>query len=161
MFPPLYNRKLLLHDDIRATITKKEIKEEKKSDSKIVIPRKSAPVTETIPKYDTQYVKHVNSNIRLNFSKGTGELCLNAIIQDDQLQQARENIAKQKDDGKTLKERLSVYSKLTAVNLFLSRDNRIGQECFQYRRKKLDEKKRKIIQKVKLAKVEWQQCKEE
>ena len=54
-----------------------------------------------------------------------------------------------------------MYSKLTAANLFLSRDNRIGQDCFQYRRKKLDEKRKKVIEKVRLAKAEWQQCKVE
>ena len=109
-----------------------------------------------LPTIDPRFFLNTqDNNICLNFLSGYAKFCLQALCQQDQLNAARELTAICADDGKSLKERLSMYLQLTAANLFLSCNNKIGKDCFQYRSDSLKIKKEEKARSIRKAKEEY------
>ena len=50
----------------------------------------------------------------LNFSSGAASLCLDTIMTFEDLQKARERIKKEKEDGKSVTQKLKESAKITA-----------------------------------------------
>ena len=112
-----YNRMLLLHPIIRATMTEEMIEKEKILD---IFPVNRVPSLHMIQYEDSGNGKisircrtseEVNT-IPLNFSGGvTSKFVSSTIMSDLDRQRARERNQKKRDEGKTLKERLSSITK--------------------------------------------------
>ncbi len=170
------NQNLLLHDDLRATMTRKEKSAEYHLSNDIIIPRKfksseaSLTATEASssttspsnhPSIDTGSDQSSPSTIakpgdELNFSSGESLQYLKAMFNQDQWHAARERICEDNmNDGKTIKEQLKANSRLSAGILFKTGTNRLGKTVFDICRDNQQEKKQKSIDKMKKDENEY------
>ena len=84
----------------------------------------------------------------LNFSTGKSSFCISAILKQEQLQEARERIKKEKDGGETLTSKLKSAKRVTAGLCYNSGTNRLGIDVFEVCKenhlKKMNEIKEKL-----------------
>ena len=84
----------------------------------------------------------------LNFSTGKSSFCISAILKQEQLQEARERIKKEKDGGETLTSKLKSAKRVTAGLCYNSGTNRLGVDvfevCKQNHLKKMNEMNEKL-----------------
>ena len=66
----------------------------------------------------------------LNFSKGTAAWCLEAIVANDDLMEARGRIKKNREEGKSLTEQMQELKKLSVDQIFHLGRCDIGKTCF-------------------------------
>lgn len=107
-----FNRILLHHPDIRATMTDEEKKLEKEQSWFSECMNDSIDNNaNNAPSMNEQYLPTpaAQNNTKLNFSNGCSATCLETLIQYNDLHQARECINKRKNAGTTIKERLSKF----------------------------------------------------
>ena len=76
----------------------------------------------------------------LNFEYGNAAHCLDSIVQRNQLHKARQRIKKEKENGKSLLEKISVSKRVTAGILVKAGSHRIGQTVFQVVKERTQEK---------------------
>ena len=86
----------------------------------------------------------------LNYSIGTAQTCLNAIVKDSDLQRARERIKSNLDAGRNIKEQLNEAKRLTSGVLFKCSTTRLGQTVFEACKE--NELKKKKVEKQKIRK---------
>jgi hypothetical protein len=118
-----YNRNLLLHPDIRNTMSAAQLKEEKEKGfypskrfenekrinemNRPTMMEEQAPPLPPLP----------SSPPDLNFGSGSAMRFLKRIVRATELQEARKQIIEEKKEGGELKDRLKNMTKLTAANL--------------------------------------------
>mmetsp|Transcript_25328 Transcript_25328/g.29831 ORF Transcript_25328/g.29831 Transcript_25328/m.29831 type:complete len:179 (+) Transcript_25328:1555-2091(+) len=93
-----YNRNLLLHTKIRATMTDDE--KSKEFDRNIIFPTHRnlhyVDLTKKTSTFDPSYIRTVTpeatKKLKLNFSKGTALRCLDTIVQSNDIMEARNRI---------------------------------------------------------------------
>ena len=160
-----FNRNLMTYPCLRATMTKEEKDSELLDNSRVVLPyHKLHDVTDivTIPTFDPKYAIHpVDEERRIvNFSHGIGASTLDKIVRHDDMQAARERIREGRDEGLSLKERLSKMKQITAGQLFKAKGCRIGKDIFAIRTENAEANKKErdnIMRKEKENYLKWQQ----
>ena len=88
----------------------------------------------------------------LNFSSGTASLCLDAIITSNDLQKARERIRKEKEDGKSVTEKLKESTKITAGIVWKCGTNHLEKSVLDVMKE--DQMKKFIAEKQRIEKKE-------
>ena len=165
------NRNLLMIPEIRATMTANERQIETGSSS-IILPNKS-PVKQQVsatsaPESETrQYTlcdsttntdtstTTTNSDTKppsLNFNTGTASFVLDAIVQHEDLQKARERIKREQEDGKSVSEKFKKSSKITAGIIWKCGTNHLGKNVLDVM--KQDQVKKYQAEKEKIQKAE-------
>ena len=81
----------------------------------------------------------------LNFSNGMSNYFQKACVINELLQQTREEIRKDMDSGKSIKEQLKESSRLSAGILFKARSSRLGKTVFDVHKENQQEKLRMVI----------------
>ena len=79
---------------------------------------------------NNQSTINTNLQLSLNFSNGTAQSCLDAIVKDSDLQMARERIKENLIKGKAIKEQLKEHSRITSGVVFKCNTTRLGQTVF-------------------------------
>ena len=113
--------------------------------------RTDSVTTQTAPSTKSELSSLDNNPIfnDLNFANGTSNYCLKAYGSNEQLQQAREEIRKDMDSGKSIKEQLKESTWLSASILFKAGSSRLGKTVFDVHKENQQEKHRITIEKIK------------
>jgi len=170
------NQNLLLHEDLRATMTRREKSAQYHISNDIIIPNfktrttaKSCNLSACTTETEASSSEESRSNHplsssttakpgdELNFSSGESLRCLKAMLSQDQLHAARERIRDDMNDGKSIKEQLKANSRLSAGILFKTGTNRLGKTVFDICKDNQLEKKQKEIDKMKQEESEYKQ----
>ena len=133
-----YNRNLMTYPIIRASITKEEADNELLDGSKIVLPlQKKVELTDLIDP-STQIIdprfaaKPIPEEKKVaNFSNGTASFCLDKIVMQHDLHEARARIRKNREEGKSLVEKIRAMKGFTAGQLFVAKSSRVGASMLQ------------------------------
>ena len=127
------NRNILTDRDLRATMTHREKCREHEMRDDIILPKKYLSKNILQPSTDcdttatksscsdfsinSQSLTTINNNVHLpalNFSSGTSQACLDAIVKDSDLQKARERIKENLNKGNSIKEQLREAKRITS-----------------------------------------------
>ena len=79
---------------------------------------------------NNQSIINTNLQLSLNFSNGTAQSCLDAIVKDSDLQMSRERIKENLIKAKAIKEQLKEHSRITSGVVFKCNTTRLGQTIF-------------------------------
>ena len=133
-----YNRNLMTYPIIRASMTKEEAANELLDASKIVLPiQKRVEITDLIdtstPTIDPRYASKPVPDVKkvANFSQGTASFCLEKIVMQQDLHEARSRIKRNREEGKSLVEKIRQMKGITAGRLFHANSSRVGQTILQ------------------------------
>ena len=85
----------------------------------------------------------------LNFSSGMSGFCLQSILSQEMLQNARSRINENIDKGKILMDHIKKSKALSAGIIFKAGELRLGKTVFDLHKENLREKKRKMNEKMK------------
>ena len=113
----------------------------------------NAPST---PRFDPAYIQISDSQPRekMNYASGTAAFCLESIVKNSDLQNARERIKREQKIGKTISERiLEQKGAITAGKLFQAGSCRIGKTVFDLVNTNADNIKRAAKEKGEALKV--------
>ena len=145
------NKCLLLDPTLRSTMTAKERSNEYHQLNEIILPSNrlqcdgdTMTETESEPTLD-----NLPTHEHLNFSTGLSQYCLKAYLSNEQLQQAREEIREDMNNGKSIKQQLKESTRLSAGILFKAGSSRLGKTVFDIHRENMIEKNEKEIQRIK------------
>ena len=158
-----YNRNLLLHPDLRSTMTDQEkISEVDHPD--IFLPQKKI--------VDCQHgncsiSSHSNSTshsqdhsaINLNFNNGTASFCLDALVQQHDLLKSRERIKNEQSKGLSVSEMLKKAKKVTSGAVFKSGTNRLGKDILEICKENTNKKVKQLKDKMKKAEKDYLEAK--
>ena len=150
-----FNRNILMYPMVRATMTTEEKQNENLGTSDVTLPfHKLHDVSNcvTLPTFNPDLAKidYDESKKIPNFGNGAAAWCLDNIVSQQDLMEARSRIRKNRDDGRSLKEKLVESKKITAGTLFKSGSCRIGKTVFDVQKE--NTKKRESILKEKMMK---------
>ena len=125
-----YNKNLLLHPKIRATMTERE------PSHNIILPthRKLNFIdmsNGSKPTLDAKFLPLVNT-VKLDFSRGTAMRCLDKIVQSNDIMEARNRNRDNQERGKTLKEELESARAATAGVIVRAKEHRLGWTVFTH-----------------------------
>ena len=154
-----WNRNLLLHDKIRATMTEEE--KEKEPSRNILIPshrnERYVDLSKKTPTFDQKYYPTVEpdtvKNLRLNFSQGTALRCLERIVQSNDIMEARCRVKSAQNKGKTLREELEDARSCTAGVIVKAKHHRLGltiKDFVKEGREKQKQEARDAIEKLRV-----------
>jgi len=150
-----YNRNILTMPEVRETMTNQEKIDERSSSTIIIHPNNNSNsitsndssniTSDTDMSTQATEIECVSDSIdenppQLNFSSGQAAFCLTNIVQQKDLFKARENIKKEKDCGKTVREKLEESKRITAGILFKSGSSRLGKTVYDICQKQVDER---------------------
>ena len=139
-------------------MTSNEKSDEYQKLNQIILPNKSSyhdkQTTESLTTETDQSdeLSSLNNNPicnDLNFSEGMSSYCLKAFVSNEQLQQAREELRKDMDSGKSIKQQLKESTRLSAGILFKAGSSRLGKTVFDVHRENLEDKNKELIEKIK------------
>ena len=140
------NYNLLLHPDIRATMTRDEKESEILSDNDIFLTeyllntstssKQQSTDSTRLNNIDaitttTTTVTDMSSKLSLNFSTGMSAICLSDILRHEQLQEARERTQNEKRDGEDVTANLRAARKISASMCWKHGTNRLGKSIFE------------------------------
>ena len=146
-----FNRNLLTLPDVRATMTSVEREEENLSEA--VTPSNACidsilDLTAESPTFDPAFLKMTTYDKSWNYTNGVSAFCVDALVSHQQLMQSRERAKKERDNGKTTREKLEVGKRVTASVLFHAKTARLGMDVFDIQdanyNDKIAEEKEKI-----------------
>lgn len=100
------------------------------------------------PQYDARYLRDTTEYIHLNYGEGTSKFCLDLLVQNDQLIQARKDMLKNKDEGQTLKQKLEGCKKMTSAGIFLAGIVKLGGDVFDRVKENIQKKRKEENNKV-------------
>ena len=125
------NRHLLLNTQLRSTMTDKEQREE--STNGVVIPYHATAnfveIAENSPTLDPQYLPPPpQPSTPPNLQSGMAAYCLDAIVQNQDLMNARERIRRNRDEGESVSDKLKAIKKMTAARMFLLGKTKLGED---------------------------------
>lgn len=156
------NRAILTNDDLRATMTTKELEDEALPSSNIILPNKIASanpsshddksdttVTDdsTSPSEQPSSAPHVNQ--QLNFSDGTAAFCIDALLSETDLQKSRARIKGEHQKGLNIRERLRSAKRVTSGVVFGCGTTRLGKTVFDICQENEDKKRKERNDKMK------------
>ena len=152
------NYNLLIIPEIRQTMTKEE-QDQEMSSQEIFLPSKLiSPTTyndnTTVTEIETLFGSDTSTTLeappfpKLNFSTGMSSFCLQAILSQEQLHEAREKIKIEQENGKNTIQRLKDAKKVTAGICYKSGTNRLGKQVFQVCRETVNKKIEMMKQKI-------------
>ena len=167
------NRNILTNADLRATMTLKEKSRDHHKANNIILPQRyfnddkstdsetiSATSCSAFSMYNNPPSTFNNSqeqaSIDLNFSYGTAQKCLEAIVKDSDLQMARERIKENLSTGKTIKEQLKEAKRLTSGIVFKCNTTRLGQTVFDACKENIEKKKQERMEKLRKVRDEYE-----
>jgi len=166
------NQALLLNDDLRATMTRKEKSTEYNLSNNIIIPKHKQSKSTLVPSnesyssmtsmtgttssssIDNQTSFLMSRPDELNFNSGQSLTCLKAMLSQDQLHAARERIREDGINGKTIKEQLQANTCPSAGILFKSGLKRLGKTVFNICKENHEEKIKNEIKKIKKDEIQ-------
>ena len=162
-FPLNWN--LLTIPEIRATMTANERQIEMDSFS-VILPDKKLPPTEieSVPteKYSTPacdstintatLLSTITEKQSLNFNTGTASFVLDAIVQHEVLQKARDRIKREQESGKAVSEKLRKSTRITAGIVWKCGTNHLGKNILDVM--KQDQVKKYQAEREKIEKAE-------
>ena len=163
------NRFLLTLPEIRATMTQEEKIAEEASNN-IILPPNDFSLKDDYDDTDTTITFNSDSTpsrsqqstqVSLNFSKGTSSFCIGAILNQEQLMEAREKMNKEQMEGKTLVENLKSAKRVTAGICYKSGTNRLGKDVFQVCKESIQKKREETIAKMKKNEEAYLKLKQE
>ena len=146
------NKALLLDPDILASRSSKERSKEYNLLNEVVFPNKKSNDIASIRANvddDTSSIIHNNLPNDLNFSSGMSGFCLQSILSQEMLQNARSRINENIDKGKILKDHIQKSKSLSAGIIFKAGELRLGKTVFDIHKDNLREKKKKMNEKMK------------
>ena len=128
------NRNLLLHTDIRATMTAQE--REIETTSKEIIPPRlfKKAINVEAPNHDAKFLHPPTKEVKVNLQSGTAAYCLDRLVCHNDLMLARERIKKERDTGASIREKLENAKKITAGALVKAGTHRLGKTIFDLQR---------------------------
>jgi hypothetical protein len=156
------NRMLLLHPDIRKTMTQQDFEQEQEagfcpkgtqSTTSSLNPKSNSP---NLPTMDTTSFNKNNKPEKhyLQFKGDTASHCLKKIVQEHDFQLAREKIIEDKKQGKELHERILSLPRPTAARLIIDgRTHTLGEDLKDLVKKNA-ELKREAAEKKRLQGIE-------
>ena len=139
------NRNLMLDKQLRSTMTAAEKGKEKEPDSGITIPyhqrQNYIVIDDSAPTLDTKFITPLPPPIidKPNLSNGMAAWCVDAIVQNQDLMEARGRIKKNQENGKSKSQKLMEIKKMTAAAAFLTGTTRLGEGVFQRVKRGIDE----------------------
>ena len=155
------NKALLLDPTLRSTMTSTEKSNEYNEQNKIIVPKKKVfshlegmrtdsitTQTDLCTESDKSSLNNNPISNDLNFSSGMSNYCLKAYVSNEQLQQAREQMRKDMDSGKSIKEQLKESTRLSAGIVFKAGSSRLGKTVFDVYKENQEEKHRIAIDKI-------------
>ena len=155
------NRALLLHPELRVTMTKKEESADFVLQNNIVLPNinknsssSNSSVTDTITEHVSVSTPTVNS-IDLNFNNSVSSFCLKSIISQDLIHETREKINEDMNTGKSLKEVLKESKRISSGIVFKAGSVRLGKTVFDIHQENEKQKKKEMIEKIKKDEKEY------
>ena len=153
------NYNLLLNPEIRATMTKQDQKHESSSDD-IILPSVFTPDNTSIRETNSESNRTRNNDIdessiqsSLKISYGTSSFCLKAILKQEQLQEARERIKEEKDEGESVLKRLQQAKRITAGICYKIGTSRLGKNVFNVCKEREINKLNELMSKVEEQKI--------
>jgi len=174
------NKNLLLHEDLRATMTETEKSNQYHLSHQIIIPQQNIAHASTIstsgctstgsatrsdsssslvcsnhPSDSSLSTSNKLPADELNFASGESLRCIKAILTQDQLHEARERIRDDMSNGKSIRDQLKANSRLSAGILFKSGSTRLGKTVFDVCRENIEDKRKQVIDKMKREKDEY------
>ena len=102
-----------------------------------------------------------STQVSLNFSKGTSSFCIGAILNQEQLMEAREKMNKEQTEGKTLVENLKSAKRITAGICYKSGTNSLGKDVFEVCKESIQKKREETIAKMKKEEEAYLKLKQE
>ena len=142
------NKALLLDPDIIATRSDKEKTREYNRLNHIIFPTtfSNDNGTDSCESYLS-----IPNNLpnELNFSSGMSGFCLQSILSQQMLQNARSKLNETIDKGKILKDHIKKTKALSAGIIFKAGEVRLGKTVFDVHKHNLKEKKKKLNEKTK------------
>ena len=147
------NKALLLDPDILASRSTKERSKQYNRINEVVFPNNKNNEIGTncgsVNNDISSQVVHNNLPNDLNFSSGMSGFCLQLILSQEMLQNARSRINENIDKGKILKDHIKKSKALSAGIIFKAGELRLGKTVFDIHKENLREKKRKMNEKIK------------
>jgi hypothetical protein len=168
------NKILLLHPEIRKTMTEKDMNQEQEGG---LCPVRIYTSTRSInskskfdlPNMDTTSFQN-NTNIEppptptdfLSFKGVTSSLCLQSIVQQHDFETAREKIVEQKKEGVILRERIFSLPRTTAARLTIDgKSHTLGEDLRDYVKQNITIKREQAEKKRKLGVENYKKDKKE
>ena len=149
------NRALLLDPDILASRSSKERSKQYNRMNGIVFPNKmisdeNGTSCGSVVNDSSSTIMSIHNNLpnELNFSSGMSGFCLQSILSEEMLQNARSRINESIDKGKILKDHIKKSKSLSAGIIFKAGQLRLGKTVFDIHKENLREKKRKMNAKI-------------
>ena len=142
------NKALLLDPDILATRSDTEKSKEFNRMNHVVFPTKFS-YDNGIDSCESDLSIPNNLPNELNFSSGMSGFCLQSILSQQMLQNARSKLNETIDKGKILKDHIKKTKALSAGIIFKAGEVRLGQTVFDVHKHNLKEKKKKLNEKTK------------
>ena len=142
------NKALLLDPDIIATRSNAEKTKEFNQTNNIVFPKSFYADNNAMDSGSDISIPNNLPN-ELNFSSGMSGFCLQSILSQEMLQNARSRLNETVEKGKILKDHIKKSKSLSAGIIFKAGEVRLGQTVFDIHKQNLKEKKRKENEKTK------------
>jgi len=164
------NRALLLDDELRSTMTKKQKSKEFLLENNIIFPSKntnakngadppSDSAMTTIQNNSATASINDNNNVAtaagLNFNSSLSSFCLKSIISQEQIHETRERINEDMNTGKELKEILKESKRITSGIIFKAGSVRLGKTVFDIHMENMEDKRKEAITKIKKDEKEY------
>ena len=128
-----YNQYLMTNPHVRSSITEEEEELKTSITSSIILPVQThkaiVDLSTEEPTHHPAYLSQLTTSTA-NFNSGVAAWCLDTIVKDHDVNTARGRIWMDREDGKTLKEKLVESKQITAGRLFKADSCRIGQIIF-------------------------------
>ena len=136
------NRRLLLDNRLRATMTEKEKSDE--GTNGIIIPYHETnsffEIDDDLPTLDVKYLPSPPPPLtKPNLSGGMAAYCLDAIVQNQDLMDARERIRQNRIEGESVSDRLNAIKRMTSAKMFLLGKTKLGEDIRDNARKNYNE----------------------
>ena len=125
------NRKLPISTQLRSTMTENEQRDE--TGNGVIIPYHATDnfveIADNKPTLDLQYLPPPpQPSTRPNLQSGMSTYCLDAIVQNQDLMDARERIRRNREEGESVSDKLKAIKKMTAARMFLLGKTSLGED---------------------------------
>ena len=153
------NRNILCLKEVIGAMTD----EDKEKDELVPYKQKGTKIHDNSkPEYDAMYLPGSTPNIisldKVNMDDGIASQVIQDIVQHAELMNVREMIAKKKQEGSIIADRLKAVKKLTAGQIFTSGTTRLGKDVFQALQEKINKKDEEVRKKNNDKKKECEQA---
>ena len=144
-----FNRNLLLHPEIKASMTKTESIE---AVNRGLMPQVDFLGPQDSLIFSSQYLSNISLNVsqQLNYDNGVASFCVDSFLGQAKLMERKERLTEKEKNSETLKNRIGEGKRITAGTLFKADACRLGKtvlelqlECLQAKQKEERDKRTK------------------